>query len=287
MKVLVSFTLIVMMLVTSCCSAGAIEQGSDTLIDSSAMIDIINTYPNEIALVENTYNVSIEQINNKNLDLIKEVAIDNLYNSNYEFSDLMTDISTLCVENNIDYYISQALPTTYAGHDGGIRVENQETREIISFGPLKGQYITEVKANSTTKEERGFSFNISSGESLKGVEIGLGVNVSNSVEISGPELHTKMISGDYATHSVGLGILYASVNLIEFDYVNDSAGGRVTHMSITVIVKETAEARDFVTLANMTDKFILEGLNGRGFLTYSSKKAFQERFEYNPEIVLI
>lgn len=54
---------------------------------------ILNEYQDEFALIERECGHQIDTIDNTTIEVIQETANRNIYNRDYRFSDLMTDIS--------------------------------------------------------------------------------------------------------------------------------------------------------------------------------------------------
>lgn len=74
---------------------------SSTVIEGQELYNLINSYPEEIELIETTCGVSITEINDIILDNIKNISIEYLNDTRYDFSGLMTDLSILYTEKSL------------------------------------------------------------------------------------------------------------------------------------------------------------------------------------------
>ena len=173
MKRYFAILLVITMCVVSTIPASAaspdVGASPSLVVEGEEMKNLVNLYPDEIALVESICKISIREINEDNLREISTVAIDYLADSNYNFSGLMTDLSVLYTERQLDSYIV----TGYA-HDDDVYTDNVEVTPFRAYGALKGKYIDEVPTGSEKTDSGAISLGVSGGEILEGVQISFG-----------------------------------------------------------------------------------------------------------------
>ena len=90
--------LMVLTMVPMSCHTGNLDAG----IGAESTQDILSKYQREIALVEEECGHSIDQISPATRKEIASVANHYLYNPEYRFSELMTDIAVASVSANDD-----------------------------------------------------------------------------------------------------------------------------------------------------------------------------------------
>lgn len=73
--------------------AGHIVSEEDTCLNSTATYEILSKYQSELDLVESNCGYPIEEISSTTRKEIASVANHYLYNPDYQFSELMTDIA--------------------------------------------------------------------------------------------------------------------------------------------------------------------------------------------------
>lgn len=85
---------IVVLAVTAVFLGSRVVSAEDTCLNPTATHEILSKYQNEIVLVEASCGYPIEEIASATRKEIASVANRYLYNSNYQFSGLMTDIAS-------------------------------------------------------------------------------------------------------------------------------------------------------------------------------------------------
>lgn len=250
-------------------------------ISGSEMQDLIELYPDEIALIERECNISIEKIDEDNLEDIKSVAVNYLYDSRYNFTGFMTELSVLHMEKEVWSYI----PAMHAQSNGDVYTDNVEVTVFRNYGPLKGKYITQVPVGAEKTETSTISVGISSGDIIDGIEISIGASASTSYTVSGPPDDTFMCDGRLATDRIAVAVFYSAINKIEYDIVNEAAGV-TTHYVMYVVDFTLAKTKDHTALAVFATPCYVESVYGNYVVKYANDAAFIAAFEKTPSIIL-
>lgn len=67
--------------------------GNNQLISKEQEVTILNEYQAEFAFIERECGQQVSAINHETIEIIRDTANRNIYNEDYRFSELMTDIS--------------------------------------------------------------------------------------------------------------------------------------------------------------------------------------------------
>ena len=93
-KKILSMLGIVSLVVTAVFLVNHVVREDDTCLNATATYEILSKYQSEIDLVESNCGYPIEEISSTTRKEIASVANRYLYNSDYQFSELMTDIAS-------------------------------------------------------------------------------------------------------------------------------------------------------------------------------------------------
>lgn len=249
--------------------------------EGQELYNLINSYPEEIELIETTCGVSITEINDIILDNIKNISIEYLNDTRYDFSGFMTDLSILYTEKSLTKN-----SITPFGRGDELYFDNYKITPIRSYGALKGKYITEVAANSTETLSGTYSLGFSTGEIVAGVSLTTGVSFTRSYSVSGPNGLVKMCNGETPTHNIAVGVFMGAVNKVEYDIVNPVLGFSTHHVTY-VIDSATSDVINYTLLANIqASKCVVQDSDADFVVQYQNKEKFKEAFEKTPSIVV-
>ena len=223
----------------------ASNERSSTIVDQDRENEIVQRYQAEISLVEQNYNVMINHIDQTTLDLIKQEAVHNLNDSAYDFAGLMNDLSIIFVEQEILEHYEQ-LPVT---RSNDVVIDNMETEILHEYGALGGQYKGNVARGETTI--KSFSFSISLGGIVHGINIGGTVTFSESSSITGPGQNDTLYNGKQATHNFACAILFGTITRTTWDLVNRVTGEVESSHETVQIPRSTSNTVTYTSLASI------------------------------------
>jgi hypothetical protein len=90
--------LLVVSVAVGICLTNLYYDKTDQVMDYHKSQSILEQYASEIAFVENQCGQKIETIDRASLEYIKDVAIPNLGNKDFQFRDMMTCIANACAK---------------------------------------------------------------------------------------------------------------------------------------------------------------------------------------------
>lgn len=269
---------------TASCGAVSGDDVTDTVETLAAEEDvqaIFSEFDAEIRYVEEKHCVTINELNQENLDLIKVEAVENLYNEEYCFVDLMNEIALASAR----YRDAKAV------EDSGIQrterpiISNKVTTVYSDFSALKGKYIAEMPVGVTGTVSSSTSIEVATGDVLKNVKIGVNFSIGFSYDLSGPEDGTVLSNGVIATHRVAFGILYGTIMKSEYDiYYPDT--DYTHHMTEYYIDTSSAATTEYTMLASIGIPTYSGMARHTGVLYFSNLNEFRSRVETSPEMFI-
>lgn len=222
---------------------------------------ILSKFASEVRHVEEKYNVRITELNEKNLDLLKQEAILGLRNGNYRFANLVDEIAVACARSRLQ-------------NADGVTVT-----EFRPFGPLRGKHFVNVATGTTTAVEDNVSIGISVGEELFGVTLNAGVSKSVSYSCTGPADGTTLNNGVAATHRTAFGVLYGTI-------MKREARLSTGELWVTYFVEEISkDAESFTTLTKIGVPTYANILSG-SVMYFSDQRSLYAMIEDLPDRLL-
>lgn len=179
--------------------------------------DILSKYQREIALVEEKYGHSIDQISPTTRKEIASVANHYLYNPKYRFSELMTDIAAAS---------SNRGEMSPMGSTGG---------EVWqAYGPITGKFIKSLPAASSVTLSDSVTVSVSA-DFFPGFNISGERSVSVEYSFSGPEQGATLFNGMRATHNYACAIMFGTVKKEGSRYYIEDMNGEafVSYAAVT------------------------------------------------------
>lgn len=294
MKKKISALLVCAMLFSICAMSGyalgpdgSNEAYEELPISAQEGQKILSEFSAEISYAEETYGLSITELDRETFESLKVVAVQNLNNENYDFPGLIDTISIACEQNNL-----QNAPTV--ANEGGPMPRSTVTTEVVrSFGVLCGQHFAPVPVGTELSSSLEATVVISAGTEV-GVDgiIADGVSGSGTITLTveftrkleqkviGPSDGTKLCNGMYATDRIYYDIMYGTVvketreypmtGLITTDY-------KILGSSVSVVPKTILASTGYPTYAENTHRDKIFIFNDQ-FALFDKIRYFPETF---------
>lgn len=236
--------------------AGGTIVESEQLLSYEQSQKIRSQFPEEIAFVEDQCGVSIVVIDRAVLELIKQTAIPNLENSDYDFPKLMSALALACTDSD-------------GGGEAGTYALGSQTMTVGEYGVLAGMHLMDAPVGATTAIAYSYTFSVEAGSEIDGVTIGVEYSVQKTFSLAGPPDGTTFgSSGNYkATHRTAFAVLYG---VVERDWL-----GRY------YIDKSTAAVVDYTILADIGIPTYSESVSG-GVNYFTNPSYYYSCFEDFP-----
>lgn len=246
------------------------DQFSVEQIDGQA---ILAKFVPEVRYVENEYNIQITNLDEETLELLKDVAIANLRNDQYRFSDLIGEISLACAQKRFE----NAAMTSKA-EEPKVKIEN-----IGVFRAQGGKHLDNVATGMTAIVDKKGEVVLSAGMELAIPHNGsifhltLTGSISESVTYSceGPEDGATLHNGERASHRTVFGVLFGQAVKHTVTYPDG-----FTHTFYYIAV-DSRETDYFTTLTRIGTPTYADRLNGITGI-FSRQQEFYDKIEKDP-----
>lgn len=253
MRKMISFFLalamISLMMPTSC---AADSEKSYLSLDVSEEQSILQKYSKEISCVEEKNNVLITAIDNSNLQLLKNAAIEHLDDPNYHFSELMTQLAVAFAQKRIEQESSSN--------------SNIQVQAVSNYGIITGMHLLDVPTGTTSTITNSATFSVAAGSTVLGVELSTSFSEEFSYSVSGPPDGATISDDIRVTHRTAFAVLYGTV---------------VTYNGMAYIETSTAEILDYTILASIGIPTYCSQASGAGTLYFSTPYDYHQRFGTN------
>lgn len=183
--------LMVLTMVPMSCHASNLDAG----IGAESTQDILSKYQREIALVEEECGHSIDQISPATRKEIASVANHYLYNPEYRFSELMTDI---------------AVASASANDDETSPMSSASSKIWKAYGPITGRFIASLPAATSATLSDSVTVTVPV-NFFPGFSISGSRSISVAYSFSGPAQGAKLLNGMRATHNYACAIMFGTV----------------------------------------------------------------------------
>ena len=278
---LVSTILSAALLVSSLCAGQALSflQGDEPLLDAAEVQQLRLSYPQELELMESMGGITINEIGEDDLEMMKSVAISELDRADCAFSKLMSEIARMLTEKRFFHQLS-------AFSNPGVYAENVSVTLYRAHGPLRGEYITEVAAGAGQYAVTGsVTVGLDGGELFDGVTLSAGASASAPYSVTSPPDSTVLCSGEVATHRIAVGVFYAAIIRVSYDLVTDCTG-TTQHFDYYIADQDTAAAACYTMLASIGIPTYVESAGQNTAAAYADLSEYQTRLEEDPAAVL-
>ncbi len=244
--------------------------GEQLAIDQTDWKSILSEFPVEICYVQDTCDVSMDELNEETLTLLKREAILNLNNSKYRFADLMDRIAIACAEGCIENG-SLARNATEAD-------QPEVTITVIRpFGPLRGNYFMKVATGTARTYEASGTVSIAAGTEIAGIVIEADLSKTVAYTCTGPADGTKLYNNKIATHRMAFGVLFGTIVKHEVEYPDGET------YTFHYVQQQTMDAVDYTTLILIgAQSTYADSLKGETLLFEDQNELYSE-VETNPE----
>ncbi len=287
MKKIISVLLACIMLFSFCIINGfALELGSLSEVYKELPIStkegqkILSDFSAEVSYTEETLGLSITELNGETFEMLKKMAIQNLNNTNYDFSGLIDAVVLSCEQNRLQ---AQQARTSENGPVSRITT----TKVVRSFGVISGEWCDDVPVGTAHAIIKTVNVGVSTGTTLptkdgqSSVTLTAGFSKSVSCTISGPADGTKLYGGRIATHRTGFGVLFGTI--IEERYESPSSGITVTTVKVS---KDSATTTDYTVLSAIGIPTYANNTTGTAVKKFSNQLDFQAEIKSHPEAFL-
>ena len=277
----VSTVLSAALLVSSLCAGKALSlfQGDEPLLDAAEVRQLRLSYPREVERMESLGGIAMDEIGEDELETIKSVVISNLDCPDYAFSEFLSEIARMLTEKR---FLHQ--PAAVSGLDTG--TENVTVTLHRAYGPLRGEYITEVTACSGQYGEAGrVTIGLDDGALFDGVTLSFGASASADYSVRSPAYDKTLCSGEVVTHRIAAGVFYAAIIRISYDLVDDGTGA-AQHFDYYIVDQDTADTVCYTMLASIGIPTYVESADQNTVASYADLSVYQTRLEEDPAAVL-
>ncbi len=242
--------------------------------------EILSEFSAEISYVEETFGMSITELDRKTLETLKGIAIQNLNNKDYDFSGLIDMVVLVCEQNRL-------MNEPAAISEDGITPRGTTTRIVKEFGPISGQ----VSAMPAVKETESLSvtaaFKIEAGSTLvidgfEGeLQLSGGIDINYNYICSGPSPGTPLLNGKNATNRVFFGVLYGSI--VETRYESPVTGEVKIYYTIP---SESRYVTPYSVLCSLLTPVYTNNVGDTSIIRFDNLDKFLKAIEENPGVFL-
>ena len=180
-------------------------------------------------------------------DLYQQISLAAIELPDLQFPALMDDIFAMAFDNAAEIFNREQRAQTSSGLLRGrpdqVEIRNREVETLVSYSALKAEM--DMEATTGTSTTREVEVGYETGDTFFGYSIGsVSVSYSTSYTLYGPE-NGDMVGTRYATHRVGFGVLYGSIQHVSYDLYSGS-GQFITHQEMIAIGTPRTLAHTFL-----------------------------------------
>lgn len=263
---------------SSACAADFPMDDVDYNLNQTAFEEIKSAYPEEILFVEQSYNTELKELNYNTLSLIKEIGYSNLYNTEYEFSSLLTAIAVAYEKQKIEFMESIEL---YGRGDTKTIWDDPVVRTEVM--PLRGKLQTRIPTNTTVAKQYTVSIGLNVGDEFWGYELTSSFSKSSTITAAGPDFGALLCDGRKATHNFVCGVLYGAI--IETNWTTiDVATGKVLYRGgETTVNFQTSDVKTYSALAQDSTTVYVESPVLFKVKSWNTVQDFEQFIKLHPE----
>ena len=237
MKKFIGLCLLLAVALSFCVFPACAENTTADILSKDEMTQINSAFPQEIQYIETQKSIDLESLSEVELEMLKDAVIPQLGNPDYNFTGLMSALTGALAKKE----------TENSSKARWVYEDVIQDYCVRQYGPIKGEYITEVAAAAT--HTGGFSVSVELGYEIDDFTIGAAFSLDGSVSLSGPAVNDKLANGKTTTHHIAIGVMFGEIWYKEYDIV--TAFNR-TRVSMYYVKDNTADTYAFTLPAHLS-----------------------------------